>query len=283
MNQHLKNKENRYEVVASSECFLRNLVGLAAIELNVTELCSRRCPFCPRYDSSVYKNQDLHMSLETVTSLAKQCQQENYVGDITLVGFGEPMLHKDLPSIVRILRTHLTNYIHIITNGDFLTPQSLKELIDAGLDKIIVSCYDGPKDKEKFEKLLSQFSIDYHLKELWIDQNRGLEQVVKSNNFNNRTGLVPIPITESGKQCYVPFYKLFIDWNGDVVLCSNDWHRKEKGLGNINTNTLREIWFGEKLTSIRNNLRMGNRCDKACKDCHVKGTLIGKTSFDLLS
>ena len=35
-----------------------------------------------------------------------------------------------------------------------------------------------------------------------------------------------------GSVCYYPFYKLFVDWNGDVLFCSNDWG-KEHVVGNL--------------------------------------------------
>lgn len=278
MNQHLENKKKRYEKVKSSWCFCNNLVGLAAIELNVTELCSRHCAFCPRFDRNVYKNQNLHMTIETIISLAEKCESERYEGDISIAGFGEPMLHPNLPEIVRSLRRHLKNQISLITNGDFLTKDSLNDLVSAGLSKIVVSCYDGPDAKEKFESLLSTTEIDYHVKELWGN----FDKIVKKNDFNSRTGLVPIHTKTIGKQCYLPFYKLMIDWNGEVILCSNDWLRKESDIGNINNTSLKSIWFGDKLKSIRTNLRAGNRCGDACKYCNVNGTLIGKDSFDLI-
>lgn len=284
MNNHLINKKKRYEQISAGECFKNNLKGLATIELNITEMCSRMCSFCPRHDPKVYKNQNLQMSLETAKILAQECKKERYIGDITIAGFGEPMLNPNLSEIISTLREYLTNHITVITNGDFLDEKSLKKLIDSGLNKVLVSCYDGPYEWDKFVDLLSQFpTIESDIKELWIDQNTSLEQLVKSNNFNTRTGLVPIPEFEKGKQCYIPFYKLLIDWNGDILLCSNDWHRKEQGFGNINVTPLKNIWLGEKMSEIRKNLAIGNRCGKACKDCNVKGTLIGKESFDLFN
>ena len=274
MNNHLANKKKRYDVVTSSECFNNNLLGLATIELNVTELCSRKCAFCPRFDSSIYKNRNLNMSVGTVVHLISDCRHEGYVGDISIAGFGEPMLHPNLSSIVSVLSGY---YTILITNGDFLTSETLKPLIDSGLRKIVVSCYDGPEYRDRFKEFLSKFSIESDVKELWGD----FKTIVTKNDFNSRTGLSPV-VTNGSGQCYLPFYKLFIDWSGDVVLCSNDWWRKESNLGNIHTNSLKKLWLSYKLMTIRKNLRDGNRCGKACKDCQVNGTLIGRESFELI-
>lgn len=280
MNQYIENKQKRYDALKKSWCFSNNLIGLVDIELNVTELCSRHCTFCPRSDRNVYKNQNLNMSMETIVAFAEKCESEKYVGDVNIAGFGEPMLHPNLPEIVRTLRRHLKSYITVITNGDFLTKDSLKDLISVGLSRIVVSCYDGIEYKMKFEKLLEGCGIDYYIRELWGDS----DTVIENNHFNSRTGLVPVPAKmKPGKQCSIPFYRMMFDWSGDVILCSEDWHRKEKGLGNINESSLKSLWFGNKLNSIRTNLHAGNRCGNACKDCSVQGTLVGTESFDFLS
>ena len=52
--------------------------------------------------------------------------------------------------------------------------------------------------------------------------------------LNNRSGKIDwVGIEEDIKalveaKIYIhyPFYKLFVDWNGDVLFCSNDWGRE---------------------------------------------------------
>lgn len=275
MNNHLVNKKKRYEQISESECFKNGLRGLATVELNITEMCSRMCSFCPRGDTKVYKNQKLFMKQETVDALTEQFQVNDYKGDLSIAGFGEPMIH---PTLSNLIKAFPSNHTTIITNGDFLNKDSLEKLIDAGLKKIVVSCYDGSEARDKFKALLERTSVEWDIRELWGT----FEEVVEQNDFNNRTGLVPGGKAIQG-QCFIPFYKLIIDWNGEILLCSNDWYRKETGFGNINTVSLKDIWFGEKMTEIRKNLAVGNRCGKACKDCNVKGTLLGRESFTLLS
>ena len=38
--------------------------AILAVEINTTELCNRKCVFCPRVDEQVYPNQNLNMSRE---------------------------------------------------------------------------------------------------------------------------------------------------------------------------------------------------------------------------
>ena len=64
------------------------------------------------------------------------------------------------------------------------------------------------------------------------------------------------------------------DYNGDVLMCSHDWGKKNI-LGNLKNNTLKEIWLSEKSTSSRKKLISSNRSLSPCNVCDVSGDLIG--------
>ena len=85
-----------------------------------------------------------------------------------------------------------------------------------------------------------------------------------------------------GKPCYYPFYKLFIDWNGDALFCSNDWG-KERIIGNLAKQSLYDVWMSDDMKGIRSRLKKGDRSQSPCNKCSVKGTLFGKPSFDLIN
>ena len=84
-----------------------------------------------------------------------------------------------------------------------------------------------------------------------------------------------------GKPCHYPFYKMFVDWNGDVIFCSNDW-QKEIKVGNMTKQTLEEVWLGKKLNIERKRLIKGDRSKSPCNKCSVNGQLFGKPSFEIL-
>ena len=52
------------------------------------------------------------------------------------------------------------------------------------------------------------------------------------------------------KPCALIWQKMVIDWNGDAVLCCDDWNHSTV-LGNLKKQTIEEIWKGEKLKKIR--------------------------------
>jgi len=69
-------------------------------------------------------------------------------------------------------------------------------------------------------------------------------------------------------ECCVQMFKgLQIYANGDVVPCCVDWKRVNL-LGNIQKDTLREIWNGEKLMNLQlTHLRKQKNSLRPCKDC----------------
>ena len=72
----------------------------------------------------------------------------------------------------------------------------------------------------------------------------------------------------------------FIDYNGDVLMCSHDWS-KEKILGNLNENNFFEIWNSDKSKFVRKNLNSSKTALlHVNKKCDVVGDLVGKNHAD---
>ena len=42
--------------------------------------------------------------------------------------------------------------------------------------------------------------------------------------------------------CFYPSYNFFIDYNGDVLMCSHDWGKKNI-LGNLNKEKIIDVYF----------------------------------------
>ncbi len=53
--------------------------------------------------------------------------------------------------------------------------------------------------------------------------------------------------------CSLPFKNMSILFNGDVVLCCNDWHRKSV-IGNVNSESVDRIWNGEAMNHLRKDI-----------------------------
>jgi radical SAM protein with 4Fe4S-binding SPASM domain len=69
--------------------------------------------------------------------------------------------------------------------------------------------------------------------------------------------------------CELPFFQMNILFNGDVIICFNDWYRATV-VGNIRTSSLREIWNSQRMNEIRR-LILRKRYEQldSCKGCDL--------------
>jgi radical SAM protein with 4Fe4S-binding SPASM domain len=69
--------------------------------------------------------------------------------------------------------------------------------------------------------------------------------------------------------CHVPFHEISILFNGDALLCSEDWNRTTV-VGNVTTQSLKEIWNSKKINEIRR-LLLRKKLDQidSCRECSM--------------
>lgn len=244
------------------------------VEVNPVESCTRRCSFCPRSDPSKYPNRRDRISEETCTNLAKQLRQLGFDNRLGFVGFGEPLMHSNLEDCVSIIKKYIPTmkWLEINTNGDLLTTARIKSLYNSGCNLITVSMYD--KDiSDKIDKLKEDIPIQITYRHHYNS----------SNNYNlnlvNRKDIAfeNIPLNLKSP-CFIPFYSLMIDWNGDVLPCANDWSRSVR-FGNINNENLSDILKGSRSIEFKTSLCSGERTQVPCSKCNVCGTLRGEEEY----
>lgn len=248
------------------------LLGLAVVEINPTELCNRTCSFCPRSDASVYPNRNLNMARSTAERLNSQLKANGFQGYICIAGYGEPLLNPNILNIITALSEHS---IELITNADPILKgkHDIQALIDAGVNRIMISDYDS---NPELDKLAAEWPVIRIRR--FVDD--GLDHY-EEYGFNNRAGSmfgISEPVT---RPCYIPAYKTMIDWNGDVLLCSHNWS-KDISFGNIKISDISEIWNSMKFVDMRKELIVGNRSlYDACSKCNVKGDIMGREYAEL--
>ena len=279
--KHRKKQEDRH---FDKNNFDNPLSSILTIELNTTELCNRKCVFCPRYNSEVYPNRNLNMTVEDAEKIAINLSEYDYKGKISYSGYSENFLNKKFLEIINVMRKYLkTNLFECNTNGDFLKKDSVGDIFKSGLNLLYINLYDGIDQIEKFDNIMKNVDKSkYKYRAHYSQEDYGLF-------INNRGGNIDwLGFDESdieslkGKPCHYPFYKLFIDWNGDALFCANDWG-KEIIVGNLVEQNLFDVWFSDKMYEIRKKLSVGDRNHSPCNKCSVNGQLFGKKSFDLIN
>jgi radical SAM protein with 4Fe4S-binding SPASM domain len=255
--------------------------SLLSVQFNTTELCNRTCIFCPRVDPNIYPNRNLHLTVETTEKICNDLANVNFLGRISVSGFGEPFLNKQLFEIVSIIKQILpNNIVDVNTNGDQLTVDNICTSFASGLDLMYVNLYDGPEQIIKFTELFNNAGIQsdkYILREHWPNIDNTYNLIL-----NNRGGTLS-HINEPIKQkCYFPFSKAMIDYNGDLLLCPQDWSRSYI-IGSLLEYSIKDLWLGDRMKYIRTKLMSSDRSSSPCNQCDSDGTLTGLYSFKTLT
>lgn len=245
----------------------------AWIELSPTGLCNRKCVFCPKSDPNT-PNQPKHMSPFLYPHIAGELGQIGYQGTVVLAGYGEPLLSPYILGMVCTLASVCR--VELVTSGDHLDQDTIRNLHTVGLAMFVVNMYDGPRQEPQFVDRFHRAGVPedhYLLRDRWHgpDEDWGVK-------LTNRAGVVTIgnqPPVVLNMPCSYPSYSMMIDWNGDCFLCTQDWHRKMV-IGNIDTQPLPEIWNSPLLKTYRLNLNHNRRGLSPCHDCNnAPGTLHG--------
>ena len=259
-------------------CFTEEIMNIPyiRIELNVTELCNRKCSFCPR--SVDYPNQNLHMEADTADLLIEQTR--DFVNHYSITGRGEPLLCDNIYEILSVFRIRNVPF-HITTNGDTLD-KHIHDL-DAILDlrkydknvRVNVNCYDGINQRNARKIKYSKYKKLHFTNEREdIPEKIRYQKRMSTGMFTNRGGNLPWTYSnQTSKPCYILLYKAMVDWNGDVNLCCNDW-KYLKSFGNIHKQPFKDIWLGEEMKYYRNKLlsNNGRQNFKECENCDAAGS-----------
>ena len=153
-----KNIERRSKAVDIVE-LQKGLPKPSYVELSLIDVCNRKCVFCPKANDEVAPDTYQSMSRLIINKICEQLVELNFTGTISLCGYGEPLLHKDINYIVSKLSE--VSKVEIVTNGDVLTSKKLQELYLAKASKVPSALHlvHGRSDLFPLSKFFLNFEI----------------------------------------------------------------------------------------------------------------------------
>ena len=285
---------------------MENLNYIWQIDINLTDLCDKTCSFCPRHDPKIYPNNNQHMDLDLFKKIIDECLEVGYDKDILLCGRGEPSLYKHYEKALELLHHPDRKWnTCLTTNGRKW--EKYYDFYTNNFDFIILNTYTTQEDYDErvkkygwklntSGKLGNSARKIYNLEHYFKPDGANVEEVnskkkgfkdgftlpskpdvIWSHHFNKRCGLqetinVNPNIT---KPCMHPLEFLFLNFDGKMHMCCNDWGsgggKNQTIVGDFTKDNLfNQYRRSKKRAKIVHNLLNGRRYNiEACSKCEV--------------
>lgn len=270
------------------------------LDLELTSRCNLACVMCPHGENEKkFKTGD--MPLDMAKALIKQ--GAGRIQSIKLNWRGEPTLYKDLPEVIAFAKQH--KYVDVMINTNLnCGPERLQEIVDAGIDKIIVSI--DSFDQNTYSQIRKGGRLNLVLKNLEFLRNlrqtrknpfvlvvQARRQKLNESEVFPKHVLVK-PATQRTDQgdylcgghkaagrtdCLMPMRRLLVSWDGNVFGCCADWFEK-RCVGQIKPGLsmdLSAIWKGDAMNRLRQDLKSGRAFEyEPCKTCVSRESYLWK-------
>jgi radical SAM protein with 4Fe4S-binding SPASM domain len=275
------------------------------LEIETVNACNARCPMCTIAD---WKRNGSPMEDELFYKIAAEViEHAREVRRVTLYRDGEPLLDKKMASRIAFLKNGGIKSTSLSTNVSLLSESTSRELLEAGLDIIIMSidslkkeAYEKIRKGLKFEEVMGNAVRFIALRDkirpqtqIWMRMIRqkdnlaewpqyqkywrsllgGSDRVYYHNIFNwggQLSGFEPVAESlEPFLPCVALWSLMVIFSNGDVPLCNTDYNHKYP-LGNVASSTIQALWQS-KLMQDRRQLHLDGKkaCIDICRNCNV--------------
>lgn len=294
------------------------------LHIDVSEVCNLKCNYCFRskgYTDYGFALRNDLMSTETFYNAVDQIAEfPEKIKKISLSGHGEPLCNRRLPEMIAYLKDKIDTYVEIHTNAVLLDESYAIELIESGIDKIVISLQGLTSDKYKdvcgstidLERFLQCIKILYQKSvhtEIYIKiVDVALETEMEYQFFEMVEGICHKAYIETAidlwtdpkspkkisaiknkfgeiipyqESCSTSFYTLFIAPNGEIYPCINPL--SPVCFGNVNKTSLIKIWNSESRNNfLKKQLKEGRDYIPVCRNCVItQNTIMSKDQDSL--
>ena len=256
--------------------------------LEPTNHCNIRCSICPY---PTMKRSKGYINWETLERVIGESKGKSKI--CFFMGFGEPLLHPEIIEMIEYIENAGIS-VYLSTNSMLLDEGMAEMLFDVGLTRLYLPF--STFDKEKYEAIRRGACFDVvkkninhclqvrknHLtktkvlvipiamKETFKEFDEIVEYYqpmldgiggVELKGFCDYSGAVEdrsIPGLKSPPGfCTMVNYGITINWNGDVVICCNDYDNFTS-VGSVLNNSISEIWSSDKYNEYRRQIKERN-------------------------
>jgi len=268
------------------------------LKLEPTNRCNLRCEGCLHSaDRTDLEDNNYLGQIEFETFQKIINDLEKYLIKVSLYLLGEPLIYKDIVKMIKYLNDRKIGSV-ISSNLNFLTPELAQDLVKNKLTYLIVSLdgydeesYQKYRKGGSFQKVIDNIKLiqaekakqdsKYPMIEIQTlkldyltDQDiEKIEKIAKDLNvdrysikqdlhkqYNN-----PNPVK---KTCFWLYGMPNIHWNGTVQPCCYYYQHKNNNFGNINQDSILNIWNNQNYQTAREYFKSGKKQgDLKCYSC----------------
>ena len=277
-------------------------------QIETTRLCNARCPFCAidQWDKSTPFMAD---SLWEKIA-AELIDWKDWVRFVDVQRAGEPLLDKKIYARVKQLKDGGLRHVGMATNASALNADNARRLLEAGIDELMISIDSVIKEEYQklrvgldYDKVIENIRGYFSLRDqinpeskirvravCVCEPNRESEIIEpweafwaplkgphdriymkRAHSWGNQVEFQGTPPQDATilHPCIIPWSTMHITAMGTVALCPHDYDGKAK-LGDINTQSIAEVWRSIKMQEIRDLHASGKRnALPFCRGCRT--------------
>jgi len=277
------------------------------LDIGITNVCNLECTFCARtvrVDEGRWRKAQ-HMDMGLFKKIIDEAVElGTYSINMNLLN--EPLTHPKIMEMIRYAKQKGIIDVHFHSHGGLLTEEKANQLLDSGLDKLLISIDSPYREKYNKMRVLSDFdNVMTNLKRFkeLRDKREQLGPLIRVNfiqfpdvtekelkdamdlflQFADAIGFQEYvdPHWNIGKDrtypdeyksqfvCQQPFTRLSIIEDGRVSPCCND-HDQQLVIGNLSKQGLKEVWESYKLAQLREVMKRGEFYTiPTCANCEM--------------
>lgn len=253
------------------------------LQIECVNHCQAACVFCP-YPTMKRAKGIMHRAL--FEKIIDEAAGIPLIDHVTITGLGEPLIDNKLVERLQYVRRRMPGVLlDLYTNGGLLTKDKGVEIAEAGANVIYVSMNAVSPEKRKavmklddYDRVVAEVkALIQYLKEHQMPTrvvtktivSKDLMEPGESEEFQNLWGgkwnegghaylhlegnwagaMWPMRVTPT-QACNRALQEIMVLWDGRISLCCFDGEG-EVTFGDLNTQSIREIYNGEKALQFR--------------------------------
>lgn len=230
------------------------------LELETVNRCNGRCAFCP-VNAAIDPRPRRLMPEGLFGRIVSQLADIGYAGYLNLYSNNEPLLDDRLEAFASEARRALPKaFLNLSTNGTLLTVERFAGLIPH-FDRMLVNNYRDRPEMFANVRAVHDFCLTPAGRRLVAGKTVEISLRNDRDILTSRGGSAPNrrpPAKALSEPCVLPFSQLVVRPDGGASLCCND-ALGQTTLGDLNAETLAEVWFGPAFAGVRRALTESGR------------------------